>query len=263
MIRVGVNGAAGRMGRRIVALVAEQKDLQVVCALERPGHPDLGKDAGLLAGVQELGVKVGEGIQGSPQVLIDFSVPESTMRRAAEAASRGVGLVIGTTGLSDEQLARIKREVASKVPVLMAPNMSIGMNVLFRVAGQVAAALGEGYDIEIVEMHHRRKKDAPSGTALRLAESICEAVSWSPKDVLIYGREGIIGERPGRQIAVLAVRGGDVAGDHTVIFAGEGERIELTHRASNRDVFAHGAIRAARFIAGKPPGLYGMKDVLA
>ena len=263
MVRVGVNGAAGRMGRRIVALVAEQKNLQVVCALERPGHPDLGKDAGLLAGIQELGVKVGEGVQGSPQVLIDFSVPESTMRRAAEAASRGVGLVIGTTGLSDEQLARIKREVASKVPVLMAPNMSIGMNVLFRVAGQVAAALGEGYDIEIVEMHHRRKKDAPSGTALRLAEGICEAVSWSPKDVLIYGREGITGERPGRQIAVLAVRGGDVAGDHTVIFAGEGERIELTHRASNRDVFAHGAIRAARFIAGKPPGLYGMKDVLA
>jgi 4-hydroxy-tetrahydrodipicolinate reductase len=152
--------------------------------------------------------------------------------------------------------------VASKVPVLVTPNMSVGINLLLETVGQVARALGEQYDIEIVETHHRRKKDAPSGTALKLAHAICQALSWDPKEALIYGRQGEVGERPGKQIALLAVRGGDVVGDHTVIFAGEGERIELTHRASSRDVFARGAIRAARFLAGRAPGLYSMKDVL-
>jgi len=263
MIRIGVNGAAGRMGRRIIALVTEQDDLALACALECSGHPDLGKDAGAVAGIEPLGVNIAEGMAGRPEVLIDFTTPQSTLQRAREGAQEGVALVIGTTGVSGEQKQEIEQQIASRVPVLTAPNMSIGMNLMFGLAGQVARALGEDYDVEIVEMHHRRKKDAPSGTALRLAERVCEGMSWKPEEVIIHGREGMTGERPARQLAVHAVRGGDATGDHTVIFAGEGERIELVHRASSRDVFARGAIRAARFLAGKPPGLYAMGDVLA
>jgi 4-hydroxy-tetrahydrodipicolinate reductase len=159
-------------------------------------------------------------------------------------------------------MKEIQRDVASRVPVLVSPNMSVGVNLLFELAGQVARALGKGYDIEILEAHHRRKKDAPSGTAKELARRLCEALGRGP-GVLRYGREGIVGERPADEIAIHAVRGGDIVGDHTVIFAGEGERLELTHRASSRDVFAHGALRAARFVAGRRPGLYCMADALA
>jgi len=184
------------------------------------------------------------------------------LARAVECAELGTAVVVGTTGFSDEQRRTFEREVASKVPVLIAPNMSVGMNLLFELVAEVAGVLGEEYDIEIVEMHHRRKKDAPSGTALKLAERICERMSWHAGEVLLGGRHGMVGERPRRQLAVHAVRGGDVVGDHMVIFAGQGERIELIHRATSRDVFARGALRAARFLVGRPPGLYGMKDVL-
>ena len=263
MIRVGVNGAAGRMGRRIIGLLTEEKDCTLACALERRGHPDLGKDAGLLAGTGPLGVLIAENVSGNPNVLLDFSAPEASVARALECARLGVAVVIGTTGLSAAQMQTIQRDAAARVPVLVAPNMSVGVSVLLNVVGGVARALGEQYDIEIVEMHHRRKKDAPSGTALALAKTICEALSWTPEQALTYGRSGMVGERPVRQIAIHAVRGGDVVGDHTVIFAGEGERIEITHRVSSRDVFARGAIRAARFLVGRAPGLYGMKDVLS
>lgn len=262
MIQIAVNGAAGRMGRRIVALLQEQEGCCLACALEMAGHAEVGNDAGLLAGVGELGVPVTETISGTPDVLVDFSVPESAVARAAECAGLGVAVVIGTTGLSEGQVQAIETDVALSVPVLIAPNMSVGVNVLFRLVEEVAAALGEDYDVEIVEMHHRRKKDAPSGTALALARSVCRGHGWDPGEVLSFGRQGMTGERPRRQLAIHAVRGGDVAGDHTVIFAGEGERLELTHRASNRDVFVRGALRAAMFLAGKPPGLYSMKDVL-
>jgi len=262
MISLAVNGAAGRMGRSLVALVAAQEDLSLCCAIERGGHPELGKDAGLLAGVGELGVPIGECLSGTPDVLVDFSCPEACVARAKECAKSGIALVIGTTGLSDEQLRTIEREVACSVPVLVAPNMSVGVNLMAVLAGKIAAALGEDYDIEVVEMHHRRKMDAPSGTALMLARHICRSMSWEPDSVLLGGRSGMVGERPRQQIAVHAVRGGDVVGDHTIIFAGEGERIELTHRATSREVFARGALRAARFVAGRPAGIYGMEDVL-
>ena len=263
MVRIAVNGAAGRMGRRIICLLTEEKDCELACALERQGHPDLGKDAGLLAGIGELGIPLTDRISGKPNVLLDFSAPEATLARALECARLGTAVVIGTTGLSEEQKHRIQLEVASVVPVLVASNMSLGVNVLLRLVGEVARALGEQYDIEIIETHHRRKKDAPSGTALALAERLCRALHWKPEEALTYGRSGMVGERPRRQLGMHAVRGGDVVGDHTVIFAGEGERIELTHRASSRDVFARGAIRAARFLNGKAPGLYSMEDMLS
>jgi len=245
-----------------VALLGELEDCALVCALERPGHPELGKDAGAVAGVGELGVPIQESICAAPDVLLDFTSPEASLARAVECAGLGTAVVVGTTGFSDEQRRTFEREVASKVPVLIAPNMSVGMNLLFELVAEVAGVLGEEYDIEIVEMHHRRKKDAPSGTALKLAERICERMSWHAGEVLLGGRHGMVGERPRRQLAVHAVRGGDVVGDHMVIFAGQGERIELIHRATSRDVFARGALRAARFLVGRPPGLYGMKDVL-
>ncbi len=262
MIRLVVNGAAGRMGRRIIALASEARDCAVVCALERPGHPDLGKDAGLVAGIAELAVRIQETISGAPDVLLDFSTPDACAVRAEECARLGIPVVIGTTGLSEEQHRRIRCEVATRVPVLIAPNMSVGVNLLCMLVGEVASVLGEDYDVEIVEMHHRHKKDAPSGTALQLARCICEKLSWDCGKALLYGRQGMTGERPRRQLAVHAVRGGDGVGDHTVIFAGEGERIELTHRASSRDIFARGALRAARFLVGRAPGLYSIKDVL-
>ena len=262
MIKVGVSGASGRMGRRLISLLAEQSDCGLACALERPGHPDLGKDAGLVAGMCELGVPITEQVCGEPDVLLDFSAPEASVDHATECAALGTAVVLGTTGFSPEQMQKLERDVGARIPLLIAPNMSVGINLLIELVGQVARALGEQYDVEIVETHHRRKKDAPSGTALQLARTICEALDWDPEQVLNYGRQGVVGERPRRQLAVHAVRGGDVTGDHTIIFAGEGERIELTHRASSRDVFAQGAIRAARFLVGRPPGLYGMRDVL-
>ena len=262
-MKVAINGAAGAMGKRLIALLRETDDLQLVAALDRQDHPDLGKDAGLLAGGEPLGVMLSDELSAHPDVLVDFSAPEATVARAAECAEKGVAVVIGTTGLTAEQRDRIERQVAAKVPVLLAPNMSLGVNVLFGLVERVARALGDGYDIEIVEAHHRRKKDAPSGTALELGRRIARALDRDPEAVLCYGRQGPVGARKPEEIAIHAVRGGDIVGDHTVVFAAEGERLELTHRASSRDVFAHGALRAARFLAGKPPGLYSMAHVLA
>lgn len=262
MPAIAVNGAAGRMGRRIISLLAKAPDSQLVCALERAEHPQLGLEAGQLAGAGDLGVKIGEEITGSPDVLIDFSSPQGCLGRAHQCAEKGIGLVIGTTGFSAEQNREIEQQLAQKIPVLKAPNMSLGVNLLFRLVREVASSLGEEYDVEIVESHHRRKKDAPSGTAQKLAESACEALQWDPQEAITYGREGLTGERPAQQLCIHAVRGGDIVGEHTVMFAGEAERIELTHRASGRDLFARGALRAARFIAEQPPGLYDMQDVL-
>ncbi len=260
-MRIAVNGAAGAMGRRVVALAARDERWQLVAALERTGHADLGADAGALAGVGALGVALTDELAGEPEVLIDFSTPGSTVARARQCAERGVALVIGTTGLSAEQAGEIEGDAASRVPVVMAPNMSVGVNLLFRLAEEVAGALA-GYDVEIVEAHHRRKVDAPSGTALELGRRVCRALGREPEAALICGREGRGGPRPDGEVAIHAVRGGDVVGEHTVIFAGPGERIELTHRAGSRDVFAAGALRAAAFVAGCSPGLYSMEDVV-
>lgn len=261
MIKVAVNGACGRMGSRVVAHVSKDKELQLVAALERDGHPLLGQDIGQTLGEAECGVKVTHTLNNKADVLIDFSEPTSSVEKAAYCASAGVALVIGTTGHTPEQLTRIK-EAARHVPCLISPNMSLGVNLIFQLAAQVARALGEGYDIEIMEVHHRFKKDAPSGTALKIAREICKATGRKLEDVAVYGRQGQVGERPGKEIGIHALRVGDTVGDHKVIFGNLGETIELVHSAHSRDTFAMGAIKAAKFVAGRPPGLYEMRDVI-
>jgi len=262
-MKIAINGAAGAMGKRIIHLATREEDCRIVGTLERPDHPALGRDAGTVAGLDPLGVVLSAGLEAEPDVLIDFSVPDSAVRRALHCAERGVAVLVCTTGLSAEQREVVEREVAARVPVIIASNTSLGVGLLLRLVAEVTRALGAGYDVEIVEAHHRRKKDSPSGTARELARRICEARGLDPEAVLRHGREGIVGARTADEIGIHAVRGGDIVGEHTVIFAAEGERMELTHRASSRDVFARGALRAARFLAGVRPGLYAMTDVLA
>lgn len=262
MISIAVNGVCGRMGSRIASLVCKDKELKLVAALEREGHPLLGKDVGSLAGEGELGIKVADTLDGKADVLIDFSEPSSSVVKASLCASRGIALVVGTTGHTEEQLSRIK-ESSRHIPCLISPNMSLGVNLLFQIAAQMARALGEDYDIEIVEVHHRFKRDAPSGTALKLAQEICKATGRNLKETAIYGRQGMTGERPKGQMGLHALRVGDTVGDHKVIFGALGETVELTHSAHSRDTFALGAIRAAKFLAGKPPGLYEMRQIVS
>lgn len=260
-IRVAVNGAAGRMGRRLVALIQETPGLSLAAALEFAGSEHLGADAGTLAGVGELGVKVAAKLPASGvDVMIDFSLPAGTAVRVPEAAAAGVAMVIGTTGLDDATL-RLVADAAKKVPVVHAANMSVGVNVLLKVAAELAKTLGRSYDIEIVEAHHRFKKDAPSGTALALAKSIAQATGRDLSDDACYGREGECPRREG-QIGIHAVRAGDIVGDHTILYGALGERVELRHVASTRDTFVRGALRAAEWVAGRRAGLYSMQDVL-
>lgn len=261
MIKVAVNGACGRMGSRVVAHVCRDKELQLVAALEREGHPLLGKDIGSTLGENECGIRVTKALDGKANVLVDFSEPASSVEKVTHCASAGIALVIGTTGHSLEQLSKIK-EAAHHVPCLISPNMSLGVNLIFQLAPQLAKALGKDYDIEIVEVHHRFKKDAPSGTALKIAQVICKATDRKLEDVAVYGRRGQVGERPGGEIGVHALRVGDTVGDHKVIFGNLGETIELVHSAHSRDTFAMGALKAAKFIVNKPPGLYEMRDVI-
>jgi 4-hydroxy-tetrahydrodipicolinate reductase len=260
MTRIIINGACGRMGQRISSLAMNDSELQLVGALERDGHPDLGKDYGLVLGLGELDITVGSD-PSEGDVLIDFTAPASTLLRAQQASEKGIGLVVGTTGLEDEHKAALL-SASEKVPVLLAPNMSLGVNVLFRIAGEVAKILGGSFDIDIVEAHHNEKVDAPSGTAVRLAEVVCDALGRDYPEGVIFGRQGNVGARPKGEVAVHAIRGGDIVGDHTVLFAGDGERIELVHRAHSRDTFANGALRAAKFVHGKPPAMYSITDVL-
>jgi len=261
MIKVAINGAAGRMGRRFVDLVTREDDMQVAAALEAPGAPDLGRDAGEVAGIGPIGVPIAAEWTADADVLIDFTSPAGTLARLDAAIAKGCALMIGTTGCSAEEEARIQ-EAGKKVPLIHAPNTSVGVNLLFKLVGQVARALGEGYDIEIVEAHHHDKKDAPSGTAVRLAENLCAATGRDYRTDVVHGREGNVGARTKKEIGMHAVRAGDIVGDHTVLFCAPGERIELTHRAHTRDTFARGALRAARFLAGKQAGVYTMEDVL-
>ena len=261
MIRVGINGACGRMGARLVVLVPQENDMRIVAALENATHPAIGRDAGSANNGPEIGVAVTPDLPAGVDVLMDFSTPDSTLQRIAECVTHETALVVGTTGLGEKHLPALK-EASRRIPCLAAPNMSLGVNLLFKIAPKIAAALGEGYDVEIVEAHHRFKKDAPSGTALRLAEEIARVMKRDPKTCLNYGRQGIVGERPKGQIGVHAVRAGDIVGDHAIMFCGLGERIELTHRAHSRDTFCLGAIAAARFLVGKKPGMYTMDDVL-
>ena len=264
MLRVAVPGAAGKMGRTILRVLAETEGVELAAAIERPEHPDLGKDAGVVAGLPPNGVPITHAVDAAldqADVVIDFTTPASTAWLSGQAALREVALVIGTTGL-DEGERRAVARAAERVPVVMSPNMSVGVNVLLGLVEMAAQALGEGFDVEIVEAHHRLKRDSPSGTALKLAEVIATALGRKLPEVVNYGRQGEVGARTAQEIGVLAVRGGDVVGDHTAYFLGLGERIEITHRASSRETFARGAVRAALWLGDRDPGLYDMRDVL-
>jgi 4-hydroxy-tetrahydrodipicolinate reductase len=260
-ISLAIAGAAGRMGRRLIALAAEQPNLfQLTAALDAPNSPAIGQDAGTLAGVAPNGVAIAPTLTGTPQVVIDFSAPAATRALLPVCIERNIPIVIGTTGLTPADHDQITKAAAS-IPVLQATNTSLGVTVLLAVAAQVARQLGEAYDIEIVEAHHNQKKDAPSGTALSLAESICKATNRDPQKDLVHGRRGEDPRRP-NTIGMHAVRMGDVVGEHTIYYATPGERISIKHVATNRDTFARGALRAAAFLAGKPAGRYTMNDVL-
>jgi 4-hydroxy-tetrahydrodipicolinate reductase len=264
MIKAVVCGAAGRMGGRLIALMKEAGDFALAGAVERPDHPALGKDAGEVAGVGQAGVAiVGDLAQVAlhGQVGLDFTAPEAAIRNIAKAADAGLAMVVGTTGMKPDDLARA-RDLGKRIPLLIAPNMSVGVNVMYTLLAQAAAKLGDEYDPEIFEIHHHFKADAPSGTAVKIAQVIAEAMGRNLDQVGVWGRKGMVGERKPKEIGVHALRGGDIAGEHTVIFAGMGERIEITHRAHSRDNFARGALRAARWLEGRPPGLYDMGDVL-
>jgi 4-hydroxy-tetrahydrodipicolinate reductase len=263
-IRLVIMGAGGKMGLRLIALAAETPELKVTAAVERSGHPSVAKDAGEAAGIGSIGVPIRDNVSealSAADVVIDFSSPGSTLALVPQALARQKPLVIGTTGVSPDVVAAIQKASAT-VPIVFAPNMSLGMNVMFKIVADVARVLGPSYDLEIVEAHHRLKKDAPSGTALRLGQILAEATNHRLEDVGVYARHGDIGPRTPGEIGIQTIRAGDIVGDHTVLFGGLGERLEITHRASSRDTFARGALRAAQWLAGRPAGLYDMQDVL-
>lgn len=253
-------GAAGRMGRRIAALAAESDHLQIVGAIDRADHPDMGQDIGLLAGVGALDVALSEICSVPADVAIDFSLPEAADKTIDICTTNGIALVMGTTGLSTGQQEAIHKATET-IPVIYGTNMSVGMNVLFALVGKAAAMLGDDYDIEIVEQHHRFKKDAPSGTALTLAEKIAQATERPFPGCLTHGRSGAAPRQKG-EIGMHAVRAGDIVGVHSVICSTLGETVTLGHTAQNRDTFVRGAVRAAEWLPGKAPGLYGMADVM-
>lgn len=264
-VRLAVSGATGRMGHTILELASTDPQFEVVGGLENPSHPSIGKRLhDVLPSLSKIKAPVSAvlpQVQPQPQVLIDFTQPQATMGYLHEALSLGVGLVIGTTGCNEEEKKQI-REAAQEIPVVMTSNFSIGMNVLFALVEEAAAKLGPQYDVEIVEAHHHFKKDAPSGSALSLGEAVARAWDANLKDISTHGRQGQVGERKSGTIGFHALRGGDIVGDHTVLYAGPGERLELTHRAHSREAFAQGALKAALFLAGKKNGFYDMWDVL-
>ncbi len=263
MIKVVIAGASGRMGKTLLEAVAGATDMRLHGALDRPGSPFLGRDAGELVGAP-LGVRITDDVANAldgAHVLIDFTRPDATLHHLALCRDNGVAMVIGTTGFDAGGKAAIA-DAATRIPVVFAPNMSVGVNLALRLLDMAARVLDEGFDIEIVEAHHRHKVDAPSGTALRMGEVVAAALGRDLKSCAVYGREGVTGERDPSTIGFATVRGGDIVGDHTVMFAGVGERLEITHKASSRMTFALGALRAARFMVGQSSGLFDMQDVL-
>ena len=262
-VQIALAGVSGRMGRALLESVAADVGCTLRAAIDRPGSPLIGQDAGAAWGAAS-GVQVTDqpsiALQGV-QALIDFTRPEATFGYLEACAAAGVALVIGTTGFDEAGKARIAA-AAQKIPIVFAPNMSVGVNLLMKLAELAAEVLEEGYDIEIIEAHHRHKVDAPSGTALGLGQAVARAVNRDLAGCAVYGREGVTGERDPKTIGFATVRGGDIVGDHTLLFAGIGERVELTHKASSRATFAQGALRAAKWLQGRAPGLYDMRDVL-
>lgn len=264
MVRMAVAGAAGRMAKRVLKAIHDHPQAEAAAAFEAPGHPAVGRPLSEVAGLAGLPGVVGDDpaqALSSADVLIDFTAPAATLKALAAAAEAGKAGVIGTTGLNDAQKKELAG-LAQKTPVVYAPNMSVGMNLMFRLAGMMAGALGPDYALELVEAHHDQKVDAPSGTAVKLIEQMAQARGLDPAQAAIYGRKGMVGPRTRDEIGVSVIRGGDIVGDHTVYFIGQGERLELTHRAHSRDTFAQGAVRAALWVQGKAPGLYDMTDVL-
>jgi 4-hydroxy-tetrahydrodipicolinate reductase len=264
MVRAIVAGAAGRMGGRIIHGIGQSKEVALAAAFEKPGHAAVNQDVGHVAGLSALGIKVAGSLQEVVkvgEVLIDFTQPEATLANLRVAASSGLAVVIGTTGIAGRMLDEVK-ELSGNVRCVMSPNMSVGMNVMFRIAEEMARVLGKDYDMEILESHHRFKKDAPSGTAMRLAQILAAATERNLDKVAVYERKGMIGERTEQEIGIQTWRAGDITGEHTVMFGGIGERLELIHRAHNRDNFALGAVRAAAWVVDRAPGLYDMQDVL-
>jgi 4-hydroxy-tetrahydrodipicolinate reductase len=262
-LRIAIAGASGRMGRMLIEAVQAAPDTELVGALDVAGSPAIGSDAGAYAG-QLTGVVIqsdlGKALPDA-DVLIDFTRPEGTLRHLEYCAAHGIKVVIGTTGFDDAGKAAI-RAAADKTAIVFAPNMSVGVNVTLKLLEMAAKSFSEGYDIEIVEAHHRHKVDAPSGTALKMGEVIADALGRDLKDCAVYGREGVTGERDPSTIGFATIRGGDIVGDHTVLFAGIGERIEISHKSSSRVTYAHGSLRASRFLAEKSTGLYDMQDVI-
>ncbi len=264
MVKIAVCGAAGRMGGRIIVAINEAEGVELSGALERPGHPMLGMDAGMLAGTGSLGVAISDDLNAviaGCDVLIDFTTPKVSLKNLEACALQKKAIVIGSTGFTSEERA-LARELARDIPCVLAPNMSVGVNVCFKVLADIAKILGDDFDVEIVEAHHKLKKDAPSGTAVRMGEVVAEALGRDYNKVANFHREGICGERTREEIGMQTIRGGDIVGEHTVYFIGMGERIELTHRAHTRDMFSRGSVRAAKWVVTQKPGLYDMQDVL-
>jgi 4-hydroxy-tetrahydrodipicolinate reductase len=264
MIRAIVAGAAGRMGGRIIHTIEATQGITLAAAFERGDHPSVGSDVGEVVGLGAKGLKIAPdllSVLDAGDVVIDFTHHEASVGHLRQAASARKPVVIGTTGFTGDELEIIGK-LAKETPCVQAPNMSMGVNLMFKVVQDMAKALGDGFDVEIIEAHHHHKKDAPSGTAVKLAENLAAALGRNLEEVGVYKRHGMIGERRPEEIGIQTIRGGDIVGEHTVLFAGVGERLELTHRAHSRDNFARGAVKAARWIVNQPPGLYDMQNVL-
>lgn len=264
MVRAVVTGAAGRMGQAVIRIISRTDGIVLSGALEDGGNRFLGEDAGQLAGTERADVPLTSDVMAlleAADVLIDFTFPRVALHHMESCARTGTAAVVGTTGFSPEETEAFNL-FARQTRTVFAPNMSVGVNLLFRLAEMAARSLGDGFDVEIIETHHRMKKDAPSGTALKLAEVVAESLERDLAKDAVYSRHGMIGERTDREIGIQTVRAGDIVGEHTLLLAGPGERLELTHRAHSRENFAQGAVRAALWVAGQPNGLYGMADVL-
>ncbi len=263
MIKVAIMGVGGRMGRSILSTLSKDEEILIVGATERYGHELIGMDAGELLS-KKIGVKITSDLEeacSNADVIVDFTTPESSVQCALYAREHSKAMVIGTTGFDNEQLMELK-ESARDFPCVMSPNMSIGVNVVFEISKMIATLLGKDYDVEIVEVHHRYKEDAPSGTAIRLGECVAEGLGFDFNRVARYSRHGRIGKRSTEEIGIQSLRGGDVVGDHTVMFLGKGERVELSHKALSRENFSLGVLRAVKWVFGKPPGMYSMREVL-
>ncbi|GBE00180.1 4-hydroxy-tetrahydrodipicolinate reductase [bacterium BMS3Abin07] len=264
MINVAIAGVAGRMSGRIASLAHNHPEIKIVGAFERSGHKKTGEDIGKIIGSEDTGVMITDRIDDAikdADVVIDFTSRLSTLSDLRKCSDMKKAMVTGTTGFTEDDIKEI-RALAKNIPCVLAPNMSVGINLLFKILKEVAITLGDNYDVEIIEAHHRMKKDAPSGTALKMANIIAETLGMDINEAAVYARKGLIGERKKKEIGIQSIRAGDIVGEHTVMFATMGERIEISHKASSRDTFAKGAIRAALWAYGKEPGLYDMLDVL-